>query len=107
MESKLNNFLTQQRPERQPASRLLKIYRVVSVLALFLAIAYIVMPYDFDAKGVMGYVDDFFLFMAAFTFMQGSFQRQEMKRPRHLLYQIAAIFFVLAIVWLFVLTQLK
>lgn len=106
MDQKINNFLTQKRPERKPASKLLKIYRVISVVALALAIAYIAMPYDFDAKGVMGFVDDFFLFMAAFTFMHGSFQRQEMTRVRHLLYQIAAIFFVLAIVWVFVLSKL-
>lgn len=89
---------------KQPASMLLKVYRTLSIAFLILAIAYIVMPYDFDRTGIKGYIDDFFLFMSAFTFMHGSWQRPAFKRVRLLLYQISAIFFVLAVVWVYVLS---
>ncbi len=87
-------------------SRLLKLYRVISVVLLVGAIAYIVMPYDFDSMGWMGYIDDFFLFMAAFTFFNGSFQKAARHTMRRQLYMIALLFFIMAVVWVLVLNML-
>lgn len=74
--------------------------RIIAVVLLLLAIAYTVMPYDFDSCGVLGYVDDFFLFMAAFSFMQSTFQRPERHFLRRQLSMIAIVFLCLAVCWL-------
>ncbi|MDD6475393.1 MAG: hypothetical protein PUF74_07725 [Sodaliphilus pleomorphus] len=89
------------------ASPLLKACRVISTLLLVAATGYIVMPYDFDSMGWLGYVDDFFLFMAAFTFFNGSFQKAARRTMRRQLYMIALLFFVMAVVWVLVLNTLE
>ena len=43
----------------------MKLCRVIGVLLVLAAIAYVVWHGDFDDKGIVGYVDDFMLFMAA------------------------------------------
>ena len=53
------------------SARTLRVLRIVGVVYMLLAIAYLVMPLDLDRVGWMGYIDDFFLFMSAFTFMNG------------------------------------
>ena len=73
--------------------------RIIDVILLILAIAYIVMPYDFDDLGVLGYADDFFLFMAAFTYMQCTFQRPERHFLRRQLCMLSVVFLCLAICW--------
>ena len=57
------------------SARTLRVLRIVGVVYMLLAIAYLVMPLDLDRVGWMGYIDDFFLFMSAFTFMNGAFQK--------------------------------
>ncbi|UKI44522.1 MAG: hypothetical protein L6U16_02920 [Porphyromonadaceae bacterium] len=59
------------------SARTLRVLRIVGVVYMLLAIAYLVMPLDLDRVGWMGYIDDFFLFMSAFTFMNGAFQKAE------------------------------
>ena len=75
------------------------IQRIIAVVLLILAIAYIIMPYDFDDLGILGYADDFFLFMAAFTYMQCTFQRPERHFLRRQLSMLSVVFLCLAICW--------
>lgn len=81
--------------------------RVAAVAYLLLAITYLAMPFDFDRVGWLGFVDDFFLFMSAFTFLQGAFQKPERAFVRRQLFLLAIAFFVLCPVWLLVLTAIK
>ena len=47
----------------------------------------------------MGYVDDCFLFMVAFTFTRGSFMRPERRYIRRQLYALSSLFALLALCW--------
>jgi len=85
-------------PQRQGASVI--VWRVVSVALLLAAIAYVVWTGDFDDKGIVGRADDFLVFMAAFTFAHGSFQRPERRYIRRQLYMIALLFAILALCWI-------
>ena len=42
------------------SARTLRVLRIVGVVYMLLAIAYLVMPIDLDRVGWMGYIDDFF-----------------------------------------------
>lgn len=86
---------------------MLTIYRVLSILLLIGAIAYFIMPYDFDQKGWLGYIDDFFLFMATFVFFHGSWQKPERHFIRRQLYSIATIFLIMAFLMVFILNYMK
>lgn len=86
----------------QQVSPLLKTCRARSILFMIGAIAYFFMPFDFDKVGLKGYVDDFFLFMAAFTFLHGSWQKPERYFIRKQLYTIATVFLVMAMVWVWI-----
>ena len=88
---------------KQPASSTLKILRALSIALLAASVAYIIMPYDFDNMGWKGYVDDFFVFMAAFTFLNGAFQRPERLFMRRQFYVIALVFFIMGMLWVSVL----
>lgn len=81
----------------------MKACRVIGVLLVLAAIAYTVWPGDFDHKGVVGYVDDFMAFMAAFTFAHGSFQRPERRYIRRQLYMLSSLFALLALCWIIML----
>ncbi len=84
-------------------SPFLKGMRALSVVLLLCAIGYIVMPWDYDKRGVMGYVDDFFIFMGAFSFLNGAFQGPERHYIRRQLWMIALVFAVLGLLWVYVL----
>jgi len=84
-------------PNMTPSN--LRIFRIIAIVAVLAAIAYIVLLRPFHERGIVGYVDDFFVFMAAFTFAHGSFQRPERRAIRRQLYKIAALFCVLALCW--------
>lgn len=87
--------------------RTLTALRIVAAVYMIFAIAYLVAPIDFDRVGWFGYVDDFFLFMSAFTFLNGSFQKAERTFIRRQLYVLSAVFFVLCPIWLLILSALK
>ncbi len=42
--------------------------KTLGIVALVAALIYVVMPWDLDKCGWYGYVDDFFVFMAGYTF---------------------------------------
>lgn len=85
----------------------MKALRIGAVVYILLAIAYLVMPIDFDRIGWLGYLDDFFLFMSAFTFLNGAFQKPERAFIRRQFFLLSAVFFVLCPLWLLILTTLK
>ena len=85
----------------------LKVCRVIGVVLVLAAIAYIVWRGDFDSKGFVGYVDDFMIFMAAFTFAHGSFQKPERRYIRRQMYMLSSLFALLALCWVILLAFMK
>ena len=68
--------------------------KTISVLLFILSVGYIIIPYDFD-KGVVGKIDDFFFFMAAFCNMYACFLEKHKLRVAMLLKVISGAFCVL------------
>jgi uncharacterized membrane protein YkvA (DUF1232 family) len=95
-------MIENRKTERQALTPLQKSCRIISLILVVLAIIYVIMPYDYD-KGLLGYIDDFFVFMAAFTFSRSCFQRSERKFIKHQLDMISLVFICLAICWLLLL----
>ena len=85
----------------------MKVCRVIGVLLVLAAIGYVVWRGDFDDKGIVGYVDDFMVFMAAFTFAHGSFQKPERRYIRRQMYMLSSLFALLALCWVFLLAFMK
>lgn len=85
----------------------IKMCRVLGVVLVLAAIVYIVVPVDFDSKGIVGYVDDFMVFMAAFTFAHGSIQRPERRYIRRQLYMLSSLFALLGLCWVLMLAFIK
>ena len=85
----------------------MKVCRVIGVLLVLAAIGYIVWRGDFDDKGIVGYVDDFMVFMAAFSFAHGSFQKPERRYIRREMYMLSSLFALLALCWVILLAYMK
>ena len=85
----------------------MKVCRVIGVVLVLAAIAYIIWRGDFDEKGLIGYVDDFMVFMAAFTFAHGSFQKPERRYIRRQLYMLSSLCALLALCWVIMLAFMK
>ena len=93
--------------EQMEVSTGMKICRVIGILLVTTAIGYIVWRGDFDGKGVVGYVDDCFIFMAAYMFMRGSFMRPERRYIRRQFYMLSSLFALLALCWIILLAFIK
>ena len=93
----------------------MKVCRVIGVVLVVAAIGYIIWRGDFDpkwhgnfdAKSLVGYVDDFMVFMAAYTFMRGSFMRPERRYIRRQMYMLSSLFALLALCWVILLAFMK
>ena len=85
----------------------MKACRVIGVLLVLAAIGYLVWRGDFDHKGIVGYVDDCFAFMAAYTFARGSFLRPERRYIRRQMYMLSSLFALLALCWVILLAFMK
>ena len=85
----------------------MKVCRVIGVLLVAAAIGYLVWKGDFDHKGIVGYVDDAFIFMAAYTFARGSFMRPERRYIRRQMYMLSSLFTLLALCWVILLAFMK
>ena len=85
----------------------MKVCRVIGAVLLLAAIVYIVWPGDFDGKGIVGYVDDCFVFMAAYMFLRGSFIRPERRYIRRQFYMLSSLFALLALCWVILLAFMK
>ncbi len=93
--------------EKVEVSMGMKVCRVIGVLLLTAAVGYFVWLGDFDSKGIVGYVDDCFVFMAAYMFTRGSFQRPERRYIRRQLYMLSSLFALLALCWIIMLALVK
>lgn len=76
--------------------------KLLSILLLAIAIAYVVMPIDYDGP-IIGYLDDFMLFMSAFLNMMRTFYSNTI--VRHKLGLISMVFLVVAGLWIVVLAM--
>ncbi len=93
----------------------MKVCRVIGAVLLLAAIVYIVWPGDFDSKfpgefdskAVVGYVDDCFVFMAAYMFLRGSFLKPERRYIRRQFYMLSSLFALLALCWVILLAFMK
>ena len=90
-----------------PVTMGMKLCRVLGCVLVLAAIGYIIWRGDFDGKGIIGYVDDFMVFMAAFTFAHGSFQKPERRYVRRQLYMLSSLFALLALCWVILLAYIK
>ena len=93
--------------ETQEISTGMKLCRVIGILLVIAAVGYIVWPGDFDSKGIVGYLDDCFVFMAAYMFMRGSFMRPERRYIRRQFYMFSSLFALLALCWVILLAFMK
>ncbi len=96
-----------EKKERQEVSTGIKACRVIGVVLVLAAIAYLVWRGDYDSKGIVGYVDDCFMFMAAYTFARGSFMRPERRYIRRQMYMLSSLFALLALCWIILLAFIK
>lgn len=93
--------------EKKPVSTAMKACRVIGIVLVAAAIAYLAWRGDFDNKGIVGYVDDCFVFMAAYTFARGSFTRPERRYIRRQLYMLSSLFALLALCWIILLAFIQ
>lgn len=75
----------------------------IGIIALLVATAYLIMRYDMDVAWY-GYVDDFFVFIAGYSFFMGC--RSKSPRARRLLHLIAGSFFIIGMLSLIALIVL-
>ncbi len=85
----------------------MKVCRVIGIVLLLAAVGYFVWRGDFDSKGIVGYVDDCFIFMAAYMFTRGSFCRPERRYIRRQLYMLSSLFALLALCWIILLAFMQ
>ena len=97
----------EQKEKQVEVSMGMKVCRFVGALLLLAAVIYIVWPGDFDQKGIVGYVDDCFVFMAAYMFLRGSFIRPERRYIRRQFYMLSSLFALLALCWVILLAFMK
>ena len=93
--------------KRVEVSAGMKVCRVLGIVLLVAAIGYLVWRGDFDNKGIVGYVDDCFVFMAAYTFARGSFMKPERRYIRRQMYMLSSLFALLALCWIILLAFMK
>lgn len=79
-----------------------KTHKWLSVLLVLLALTYIIVPIDFDGH-VIGFFDDFFLFMASFCYFVSQFTNVLQHKARKRLDMLAICFCILGIAWVCVL----
>ena len=97
--------------EQVEVSTGMKVCRVIGILLMIAAIGYLIWGViwggNFDNKGVVGYVDDCFVFMAAYMFTRGSFIRPERRYVRRQMYMLSSLFALLALCWIIMLALMK
>lgn len=86
--------------EKQPITKHTIVIRAIGFILLVAAIAYIILPFDFDNKGVIGYIDDFLFFMAAFTLLRASFTPPKQRFVKRQFYIISTVCFIMGFLWL-------
>lgn len=74
----------------------------LAVVSMILAVVYIIMPVDFDGP-IIGILDDFLFFMAAFCFCQAQFISTAKASAKRMLNLLALVFLLLGALWVLVL----
>lgn len=77
-----------------------KTCKILAVVAVVAAVAYTIAPFDYDRDGVLGYADDFFAFMAAFSWARAAFTAPAQNAVRRQLCMVAAVCLSLSVLWL-------
>lgn len=98
--------MEKKRREREAVSMGMKVCRVIGIVLMLAAVGYFVWRGDFDSKGIVGYVDDCFIFMAAYMFTRGSFCRPERRYIRRQMYMLSSLFALLALCWIILLAYI-
>jgi hypothetical protein len=98
--------MEKKRREREAVSMGIKVCRVIGIVLMLAAVGYFVWRGDFDSKGIVGYVDDCFIFMAAYMFTRGSFCRPERRYIRRQMYMLSSLFALLALCWIILLAYI-
>lgn len=98
--------MEKKRREREAVSMGMKVCRVIGIVLMLAAVGYFVWHGDFDNKGIVGYVDDCFIFMAAYMFTRGSFCRPERRYIRRQMYMLSSLFALLALCWIILLAYI-
>lgn len=80
-----------------------KTCKILAVAAVLASVAYTIVSFDYDREGVLGYADDFFVFMAAFTCARAAFTMPAQKAVRRQLCMVAAVCLCLGVLWLWLL----
>ena len=76
-----------------------KSHKVLGILIVILSIAYIIIPIDYDGP-LIGMIDDFFLFMAAFCFCINQFTSSLHIAAKRKLNIISVTFCAVGFLWL-------
>lgn len=95
--------MEKKKSEKEAVSMGIKVCRVIGIVLMLAAVGYLVWRGDYDGKGIVGYVDDCFIFMAAYMFTRGSFCRPERRYIRRQLYMLSSLFALLALCWIILL----
>ncbi len=77
-----------------------KTSKILSVFLFFIAIIYLILPYDFDVN-IIGRIDDFFFFMSSFTYMYSCFVDENKLRVSLMLKMLSAAFCIIGALTLF------
>lgn len=96
-----------EKQEKMEVGTAMKVCRVIGIVLVLAALGYLVWEGDFDEKGIVGYVDDCFIVMAAYTFTRGSFMKPERRYIRRQLYMFSSLFAMLALCWILLLALMK
>ena len=96
-----------EKQEKMEVGTAMKVCRVIGIVLVLAALGYLVWEGDFDKKGIVGYVDDCFIVMAAYTFARGSFMNPERRYIRRQLYMLSSLFALLALCWVILLAFIK
>lgn len=93
--------------DREPVGTTLKVCRAIGIVLMVAAVSYLIWGGDYDDRGLVGYLDDCFAFMAAYMFTRGSFQRPERRYIRRQFYMLSSLFALLALCWIIMLAFMK
>lgn len=68
--------------------------KILSIIYIILAVAYLIMPVDYDIN-IIGKLDDFFIFMSAFCYLYSSFFSASNLKVAMMLKVISCVFAML------------
>ena len=64
---------------------------LLSIILILIAVAYLIMPYDYD-HNIVGKIDDFMFFMSAFCFLYSQFMSKYKVKAALILKMLSVVF---------------